>query len=185
MIVNNIDVNDNTYNGQMIEAGASHVVEPTEKALWLYSSKVKTDIENDKLTIDSLDKKNSLIYLTGAIVPQNLSEYKELKNSIIDKRTKELIDQGFVFDSVLFSTSETSQRNWMALDQFRNDLTFPFAVSTKNDGEYMIADANTTHSFTLTALGTIEYHYASGRALKQQVNEASSESEVDAIVDNR
>ena len=185
MIVNNIDTVNNTYVGQMIEFNTSHTVEPTEKDLWLKCPSVKSDIENDKLTIGSLDKKASLIYLTGAIVPQNLAEYKEFKNSIIDAKTKTLIEQGFVYNSVLFSASETAQRNFMAVDQFKDDLTYPFGVSTKLDGEYDITDAIEAHSFTLTALGTIESHYGSGRALKQLVNACVSETEVDAIEDNR
>ena len=137
----------------------------------------KTDYNNITFLSGSVDK--------ATLDSEYLDYYKQKKNNDIDIKTKELIEQGFVYDSTIFSTSETAQRNWMAMDQLRADLTYPFAVSTKSDGEYIFADTTEIHSFVLTGMGTIDYHYSSGRALKLQVNAATTESEVDGVVDNR
>lgn len=123
--------------------------------------------------------------LDGTIVSLPLAEQKILKNQAIDSRTKELIDQGFIYNGIAFSASETAQRNWLAVDQLKDDLVFPFGISTKDDGEYLLADIAEAHIFTLTGLGSIEPHYASGRALKQLVNAAIDQAALDAIVDNR
>jgi hypothetical protein len=185
MVVNNIDTVEHTWVGQLVEAGEDYNVQEIEKIEWVNCEELKNDIINNKATINNLDRRESLVYMTGEIVPQDLDEHKLKKNKEIDTRTTELILQGFVYDSVLFSTSETAQRNWMALDQFKDDLTYPFAVSTKADGEYLVTDAIVAHNFVLTALGTIEYHYGTGRALKQQVNACVDQASVEAIQDNR
>lgn len=107
------------------------------------------------------------------------------KNKAIDLRTRTLIAQGFVYDSVVFSTSETAQRNWIALNSLRDDLTYPFNISTKADGEYSVANAVDLHDFVLTGMGTVEYHYGTGRALKISVNSAATVEDVCAILDAR
>ena len=123
--------------------------------------------------------------LDGTPIELTLDEQKILKKAAIDKRTQELIVGGFTFNNTEFSTSDSAQKNWMAIDQLRNDLPYPFAVTTKDDGEYSFADAAEVHGFALTALGAIEIHYASGRALKLQVSAATTQNELDAVVDER
>jgi len=133
-------------------------------------------------------EQQTLVPNTQEVIHQeslSLDEWKAHRNKAIDTRTQELIEAGFVYDSVVFSGSETAQRNWMAMDQARNDITYPFGVSTKDDGEHTLDDAADVHTFFLTGLATFEAHYASGRVLKQQVNVATNIEEVDAVVDNR
>lgn len=115
----------------------------------------------------------------------NLDEYKKIKKTSIDIKTRELILSGFTYDNVLFSSSETAQRNWMALDQFKAFHSYPVSVTTEDDNSYSFATAEEISNFVLTAVGTINYHYSTGRALKIQVNVATDLSGVDAVVDNR
>lgn len=115
----------------------------------------------------------------------SLSEYKAIKKIAIDLKTRELIEAGITYDNVIFSSSETAQRNWLALDQFKDFHTYPVAVTTDNDGEYTFADATSINTFVLTGMAIINAHYASGRALKVQVNAATDVAGVDAVVDNR
>ena len=114
-----------------------------------------------------------------------LSAYKATKNDEIDARTRELIEQGFLYSGEWFSLSDNAQRNWTALNAARDALTYPFPVSTKTDGEHIIANAVDMQTFTLTALAAANTHYSSGRALKIQVNAAADKDAVNAIVDTR
>ena len=116
---------------------------------------------------------------------QYLSLYKAKKNASIDLRTGELIEQGFTYNSILFTSSETAQKNWLAMDQLKDGLSYPFPITTNDDNEYLLQDATEVRTFVLVLMGTIETHYASGRNLKVQVNNAISVAEVDAVVDNR
>lgn len=135
--------------------------------------------------LDSIVIIQEIEELDGSLISLTLDDQKYLKNRAIDKRTRELIGAGFVYNNITFSASETAQRNWLAIDQLKDELTYPFGVSTKDDSEYLIQDAIEAHLFVLVGLGTIEPHYASGRALKQLVKAAQDQAELDAIVDNR
>lgn len=133
---------------------------------------------------------DNLIWTTAAIPKATLDAewldyYKSVKNEAIDKRTRDLIVSGITYNGVLFSSSETAQRNWLALDQFKSFHTYPVAVTAEDDSEHTFADATEVNTFVLTGMSIINGHYASGRALKIQVNAATDEAGVDAVVDNR
>lgn len=123
--------------------------------------------------------------LDGTAVDLPLAEYKKTKKQAIDNRTRELIVSGITFNGVLFSSSETAQRNWLALDQFKAFHTYPVAVTAEDDSEVTFADATEVSTFVLTGMSIINGHYASGRALKISVDAATDEAGVDAVVDNR
>lgn len=145
-------------------------VEGVDKKYW--------KIENDQIVeMDQAEK--------DIVDSAELAAYKKNKNLSIDAKTKELIESGITYNNVLFSSSETAQNNWLAMDQLRDDLTYPFGVTTFDDSEYTFQDAGELHTFVLVGFATIEPHYSSGRSLKIQVNGASSIAEVDAIEDNR
>lgn len=109
---------------------------------------------------------------------------KEAKNTLIDTRTQELIAQGFAFDGHVFSLSPAAQMNWSGLKTFEALLAWPVKITANGDLEYSLAQANLV-PFVGTALGTIAAHYTSGRALKLQVNAATTQAEIDAVVDDR
>ncbi len=118
-----------------------------------------------------------------------LADYKKLRLNEIDNRTQELILQGFSFGSPVetFSLSEPAQTNWIGLKQAADAgmITFPTSVSTKDDGEYSIADAAELANFYGAGLAAKKSHLDSGRSLKISINSAADEAAVDAVVDSR
>lgn len=119
------------------------------------------------------------------ITVEDLQWYKDQKNDAIDSKTAELISSGFTYDSTVFSLSNEAQKNWIGLDLAKGDMTYPVKISTKSDVEYSLVDATAVHNFYLTGVAAKQGHLDSGRALKIQVNDATTVAEVDAVVDNR
>lgn len=114
---------------------------------------------------------------------------KRNKKAAIDQKTRKFIEQGFLFDGVVFSLSDKAQFNWNALQAsvangLLTEADFPYDVTTKDDNTYSI-QWNDFLSFIGTGLVTVSTHMASGRSLKKQVLEATTSEEVDAIVDDR
>jgi hypothetical protein len=105
----------------------------------------------------------------------------------IDNKTQSLIKNGFIYDSYLFSLSEVAQINWLGIYQSAVSglLSFPFPVTTKDDLEYLFNDVSDIQSFFLTGLGLKKYHIDSGRAIKQQIIDASTKEEIYNIEDTR
>lgn len=118
----------------------------------------------------------------------SLENYKLLKYNAIDRRTGELISQGYTYGTKQFSLSSGAQTNILALDNTKDDpsLTYPIKYNNIDDSDtYDVIDATDLHSMYLTALATKKGHLDSGTALKDQVRSASNEAGVDAIIDNR
>lgn len=137
-----------------------------------------------------------------------LPTLKIQKNYEIDIRTQELIAEGVTFNTNLFSLSSNAQRNWIgiptsfngnmhvtrkgtpsltheqAYDAIQSSM-FPLAVTTKDDLEYEFQTYSEFMDFYNTALTIVKTHYMSGRAYKEQINNATTVLELDAIVDTR
>lgn len=122
-----------------------------------------------------------------AAVALTLDEQKQLRLKEIDNKTQELIAQGFTFDSESFSMSSLAQNNWVGLKQAaQNDLiSYPFGISTKDDGEYELTSKTEVTNFYVTGLEVKIGHLSTGRALKLQIKNATTQAELDAVVDNR
>lgn len=114
-----------------------------------------------------------------------LDTQKHMRKLAIDKRTAQLFAQGFTYDGVLFSLSPVSQLNWNAIEAERDELTYPFDISTKDGGEYQLPDAAAVHAFALTGLGAGQAYYDAGRNLRLLIDAATTQAELDAIVDDR
>lgn len=82
---------------------------------------------------------------------------------------------------------DAAQRNWMGIKQMSDSLllAYPFVVTTNDDQEFQLNDAAHVTNFYLSGVAVVNGAMSSGRALKLQVNAATSIQEVDAIVDNR
>ncbi len=112
--------------------------------------------------------------------------YKSFLFDKIDTKTKELIDQGFVYAQITFSLSANAQNNLLGVYSAKELLTYPFKWSAKDDSStYDIADATEMATFFMTALATKKSHQDSGTVLKVQVQAATTISEIKAIIDNR
>ena len=122
---------------------------------------------------------------------QLLDVTKKRKFEAVDRRTGELIAQGFEFPAAsgqFFSLSSEAQRNIEGLDHSRDfpELAYPVSWNTLDDlGMLSIADSATAHSFFLAALSTYRGHLDSGTALKDQVRAATTIAAVDAVTDGR
>jgi hypothetical protein len=144
-------------------------------------SSVSVDID---ASVDSVIEWDGNSFTKAAAVV-DLAHAKAVKHSQIDARTAEIIGQGFSHGGSTFSLSENAQRNWIGGEVGKNNLTFPMAVSTKDEGEYSIANATEYTTMYLTAVATTKSVIDSGRTLKKSVNAATTVAEVDAVVDNR
>jgi len=113
-----------------------------------------------------------------------LQNNKDIKNVAIDKRTKELILEGFTFDSETFSLSEFAQLNWNDIKTSTTDYTFPLEIPTLNSYKYSLTQGN-VNGFWDAKKTAIWGHLDSGRALNVSVVDATNQTELDAVVDSR
>lgn len=134
----------------------------------------------------------NIIWSGDSVSKASLEEHyldylKENKCSDIDTRTRELIDEGFIYNSIGFSLSHNAQRNWMVnmreLEQ--GNIAFPMNYPTNDSGIYPIVDATEFNTMYYTALAAVQGHVVSGAGLKVQVKMAATEEAIDLIQDNR
>jgi hypothetical protein len=124
----------------------------------------------------------------GTPTELTLDEYKQLRYKEIDSKSGELISQGFTYQSKTFSLSTSAQTNILALDNTRDDpaLTYPIKYNTLDDlDSYDVVDSTDLHNMYLTALSTKKAILDGGTTLKTSVRNATTEAEVDAVIDNR
>ena len=120
----------------------------------------------------------------------HLAAYKDKRYDNIDARTAELIDAGFTFDDQLFSLTWQAQMNWnrlrvSVLTGVFTALDFPRDIPTLDDNEYTLAGISAAGDFFGAYANRLEERLRSGRDLKQQIREATTKAEIDAIVDTR
>ncbi len=136
----------------------------------------------DSTSISIIEK--DILYNDGTPTELTLAEYKQLKLNDINKRTDELIAQGFTFDSKQFGLDVNRRLDWLGLEVLKSSLTFPKTIISMDGSGYSIAEADVIN-FILTGAGVYKGHIASGGSLKAQVLAATDEAGVDAVVDNR
>ena len=116
----------------------------------------------------------------------SLPEYKKEKNLDIDLRSALLIEDGFTYQGKAFSLSTNAQINISALNQTRNDLTYPVTYNTIDDTDtYDVVDAADMNAMYMAALAAKKAVLDGGTSLKTQVRQATTKEEVDAVIDNR
>lgn len=116
----------------------------------------------------------------------SLPAYKKEKNLDIDLRSALLIEDGFTYQGKVFSLSTNAQINISALNQTRNDLTYPVTYNTIDDIDtYDVVDAADMNAMYMTALAAKKAVLDGGTSLKTQVRQATTKEEVDAVIDNR
>jgi len=123
------------------------------------------------------------------VVSTSIAAEKQKLIEKIDRRTQDLIEQGAVFNGVRFSLSANAQGNWTKIKAFSDVITamnaWPFAITTFDDEEYLLANATEATSFTLTMNMVVNMHIASGRALKVQMLAITDVNDVIDFVDPR
>jgi hypothetical protein len=113
-----------------------------------------------------------------------LEELKAVRIIEIDNKTQNIIAQGFEFDSHRFSLSLPAQINWSGLVTLQSILTWPMKVTTWDDMEYTLTLENLLY-FIGTGKDVITGAIDSGRALKVEINNATTVEELNAIIDSR
>jgi len=119
-----------------------------------------------------------------AIDIPDLDTQKQTKYNAIDQKTGVLISGGFEYDSITFSASLNAQTNWSAIKNNESEFTFPLEISTKLNYKYSLAQADVS-DFWIAGKDFIKEHLDSGRGLKVSVNDATTQTELDAVVDER
>ena len=83
-----------------------------------------------------------------------------------------------------FDINKYANRDWNTLKDNESDFTWPVSLSTLNNNEYILAQANLS-AFWTAARDAAKGHLDSGRTLKKSVFDAANEAAVDAVVDTR
>jgi len=126
--------------------------------------------------------------VSAHVAPTTLADNKVLRCEGIDRRTQELIGEGFEFDSHWFSLSNEAQTNWLGIKTLEGVLTWPMGITgwseEENDHTYYLSQANLTY-FIATGMAVIKAAVDSGRALKMSVVAATTQEGLDAVVDSR
>lgn len=112
-----------------------------------------------------------------------LQNNKSLRISEVDYRTRELISNGFTYDGNLFSMSEFAQINWDDIKANSTDYSFPLEIPTKTY-KYSLTQGNLNAFWG--AKSDFKWGYLdSGRALNVSITDATTQTELDAVIDNR
>lgn len=122
--------------------------------------------------------------VVGAHIAVSLDDKKVAKKKAIDVKTQSIIRQGFDFDGNHFSLSPNAQLNWIGIVVMQSAITWPLSITTDTDGDYDLAHGNLPY-FVGTAMTMVGNYLASGRALKVACNAATTQAELDAVVDDR
>lgn len=118
-----------------------------------------------------------------------LSNAKEEKIRAIDEKTSEIIARGFSFGGHQFSLSDNAQRNWIGIAAglaigLYTEQNFPFPLSDLSEQKYDLQWAD-RFAFLGNVSSIIGLNKTIGTGLKQQVLDASTVEEVNAVTDNR
>lgn len=170
------------------ELNGSSDIEPTCEDV------INTASPTDNLTIYfdvalTAAEETEMDVLLVAHIALDLTEYKSIRNTVIDDKTYAVILLGFTYDGEVFSLSDHAQHNW---SQIKNDLSdgtlvsgdFPYKVTTIDDKEYLLTEANVSGFYDAGA-AVIKVQVDLGRDLKILVTDAADETAVDAIIDDR
>lgn len=118
----------------------------------------------------------------------SLDELKDIRKSLIDHRSAELIAEGFDYTGVKFSMSTNAQANNLGLhkDKDAAHLTYPFVYASKDNKQFVtINNSSEMNSMYLSAFSHKMSILGAGNVLKQSIHNAVDKAAVDAIVDNR
>lgn len=137
--------------------------------------------------LDSHKAKNLASYLAWKEA-LSLPSIKEEKFAAIDKRTSQMIGEGFTFAGKVFSLSLNAQSTHGGLYMIREEpgLVFPVIVNTiDNLDTYGLSSASEIRDFYLSGVACYHKHLDSGTTLKNVVRSASTILEVAAVTDTR
>ena len=106
----------------------------------------------------------------------SIEEALEVKKDQIDKRTQELIFEGFSFAGLHWSLSINAQINWNNLPQLP-EIVFPLAIQDVDGNNYNL-EYSDRMNFYYTAVNIKNSHLQSGNILKTQVSQLTNITEI-------
>lgn len=122
----------------------------------------------------------------GAIISAHVA-WKRPYFKDIDRRTQELIEDGFSYDGTVFSASQAAQDKLTILWADENDFSYPFNLAAKCDNctPYSVTSSTVLGAIVAALRTHIQTHVTSGDSLKAQIRSATTKSEADAVEDTR
>ena len=117
-----------------------------------------------------------------------LDAHKLQKLEIINSKTAEMIEAGYTYNGLQFSLSDRAQTNILALYSTKDDpiLSYPIKFNTIDDlNTFNAVNASEIANMYYSALATKKGYLDSGTILKEQIRNATTQTEVDSISDNR
>lgn len=118
----------------------------------------------------------------------SLTENKTKKHDEVKDRTNYLLDNGsFTHDGKEFRLSDRAIVRWIGVGhaELRTYLSFPFNVTAKDYSTYTIPNVSDWHQFFGAGLTEMTVIETIGRAIHTQIIDATTQAELDAVVDNR
>lgn len=117
-----------------------------------------------------------------------IDDVKQMMYAKIDAKTDEIIQRGYLYEGLRFSTSIEAQARMLGVDQLRNDplMQWPIIFNSMDDNDSIsIPDADVFHMFFLTGIGYYRAAIDSGTSLKALVRAATTAEQTMAVTDPR
>lgn len=151
---------------------------------------INTDADSNSLTtvFDATPSGPDQALVDAAIaahVVVSLEDYKQVKSATVDRRTFELIDEGFTYGGKIFSLSDRAQLRMLGFLESAATI-YPVDWNTiDNSSKISILDVAEMLLLATAAFGTIESQTKAGSVLKDTVRAAVDKDAVDAVADIR
>jgi hypothetical protein len=138
-------------------------------------------LSGDKTTLDTVVSDHKV----NASV-RSLDISKESRKEEIDRKTRNLIAEGFTYSAKVFSMSANAQSKWHALHADRANHTYPVVILTMDEtDEVSLADTLAVEAFYTAMVTEVRGHIDSGATLKKSIRDAADQAAIDAVVDGR
>lgn len=170
---------------------ASQTVDPEKLGQEIVESGCVSDFNGINITGDVLSvicgNISDLSVLNATVhnhVAITLADKKAERIKVVDARTDAIIGSGFSFDGNQFSLSTQAQMNWIGLYTLKDLQSWPIGITTAANETYQLALLGLI-AFIAAGSQVIKNAVGSGRALKIAINAATTQEELDAVVDTR
>ena len=177
------------------------ILSPSFQGITFSVSKEQVDFYFEQITDEITNELDNIVFsFLDNYETYNLMAMKKLKTKVINSRTDELLLVGYKYGDIYFPILPEDQRNYLGLNVAAlNQLVTSQEMLTFGEGGIKVkghdSDGNTIyHSFVdcgdiinffMTGMGFVNQTLSSGWELKDQINNASSIDELNAIEDNR
>lgn len=120
--------------------------------------------------------------------PAELEVLRKVRYAEFDKKTVDLVLEGFTWGGVLLPLDALSQERYTQAWNCRNEPAFTYPADFSgviNDTKVTCADADDVDDMYTQCVIKVRERNDSGESLKQQVRDATTVAAINAVVDNR